>query len=218
MSGEKQHDEQNAGESVGASSEPALNDDSRPAATDVEQDTSIGKRPFCRGTGYTYQVVGFFLAFSTCCVWPAAYWWQDAADVRAVTAETVEAVSSTENVLTTIGVALSFLGGMGLIVVGLGLQQDRFRTGRWALFVTTVPMVYQWTYFVLSIMQFPTVGRVVVGGTLALMWTAMFVLAGVSADELRKDPPTPSELGWTSIDEDDLQKVLSLRSRDRTNR
>lgn len=186
-------------------------------ATEASNETD-NKRPFCRGAGSVFQSVGFFLAFSTCCVWPAAYWWQDEAELRRVDAAEIEAVTNIENVLTSIGVALTFLAGMGLIAVGLGLQQDRFRTGRWALLVTSVPMLFQWYYFAMSILDSPTTARIVVGGTLALLWTVLFVLAGVSADELKKQPPTMSELGWTSIDEDDLQKVLSLRSRDRTNR
>jgi hypothetical protein len=113
-------------------------------------------------------------------------------------------------------VAVTFAGGMLLMVVGLGLQHDRMRTGRAALGVTATGALFFVSYLAACIWNFPEPLRIVFVSAMCLVWIAMFILAGVSADELKKRPPTPSELGWTSIDADDLKTISSHRTRDKT--
>lgn len=179
---------------------------------------NIVSRPFTRTTGFIFQSVGFILAMSTCCIWPASHWWQSY--ILGPNNETITnpmAAAAPSQVWAMVGVAGSFLGGMLLIVIGLGLQHDRMRTGRAAMLVTGVGALFFLAYLGACIWQFPEVLRIIVASLMAIVWIAAFVLAGVSADELRKHPPTPSELGWTSIDEDDLRTISSHRSRDKTN-
>lgn len=176
------------------------------------------KRPFTRATGYVFQTVGFLLTISTCCLWPAAYWWQGQIPVidKATVANPLAAAAASQ-VWGMCSVAISFLGGMLLLVVGMGLQHDRMRTGRAAMGVTGVGAIFYVAYLVAAIWKFPATFTIVVVSLFALLWLVMFVLAFASADELRKNPPTPSERGWTSIDEDDLRTISSHRSRDKTN-
>ncbi|MCB9858347.1 MAG: hypothetical protein H6818_21905 [Phycisphaerales bacterium] len=199
-------------------------DASRPQSGSAIDDAPIEpiKRPFTRATGFVYQSVGFMLTISTCCVWPAAYWWQGALSTES-TWVVQGVVFSGETPIATaelwgmLGIVASFCGGMLLLVIGLGLQHDRMRTGRAALAVTGLVAAFFLAYLGMCIWSFPAAMRIVIVATMAVIWIVLFLLAGVSADELRKHPPTPSERGWTSIDEDDLRTISSHRSRDRKN-
>ncbi|HPF40455.1 MAG TPA: hypothetical protein P5081_08130 [Phycisphaerae bacterium] len=185
--------------------------------TDVSSSEPI-KRPFTRATGFIFQSVGFILTMSTCCVWPASHWWQSYqpdTDIRAM--ERPLESARPEQVWAMTSVAGAFLGGMLLLVIGLGLQHDRMRTGRAAMAVTGVAAAYFLVYLGMCVWRFPEPFRIVIAAAMGLIWVVMFTLAGVSADELRRNPPTPSERGWTSIDEDDLRTIASHRRRDRTN-
>lgn len=190
-----------------------------PPGSDGQDDAAPTKpitRPFTRTTGFVFQSVGFVLTMSTCCIWPAAHWWQGyQLNPSSQTLEDPMAAAPAAQVWAMGGVAGSFVGGMLLLVIGLGLQHDRMRTGRAAMGLTGVSAVYFLVYLCVCIWRFPDPFRIVIAGMLAGLWIVLFVLAGVSADELRKNPPTPSERGWTSIDEDDLRTISSHRSRDR---
>lgn len=177
--------------------------------------TTPAVRPFCRTTGYLFQTVGAVLALGTCCLWPAAHWWQGYLQPAPGKIPDPMIDASAAQQWAMFGISVSFLGGLGLIVTGLGLQHDRLRTGRWPMWLTGAGALFHWTYLGFCVSDFATPWRVTLLAVLGLVWTALFVLSGVSADELRRHPPTPSERGWTSIDADDLQALTSLRQRDK---
>lgn len=198
--------------------------DSTPEILDyADSPPEIIKRPFTRATGFVFQSVGFLLTISTCCIWPAAYWWQSSQPFAGMLPPWQGAATGTTPTWAMpeywgmLGTVASFLGGMLLLVVGLGLQHDRMRTGRTAMAVTAIPALFFIVYLGMCLWRFPAPTRIFIVAAMAVLWIVLFVLAGVSADELRKIPPTPSERGWTSIDEDDLRTISSHRSRDRTN-
>jgi len=186
-------------------------------ATDDETVEPI-KRPVCRGTGFLFQSVGALFALATCCLWPAAHWWQNYS-TTATGGISIDPLrdSTVAQRFAMGGVAISFLGGMLLVALGLGLQHDRLRTGRWPMVVTAAGAAYFWVYFGFCVAEFPAAFSIALLAALSIVWTVLFVLAGVSAEELRRIPPTPSERGWTSIDADDLKKLTSPRQRDKTN-
>jgi hypothetical protein len=157
-------------------------------------------------------------ALTTCCLWPAAHWWQDysKSESGAVLVDPLRDSTMAQR-WAMVGVAVSFLGGLLLVVLGLGLQHDRLRTGRWPMLLTAFAAVFYWAYFGSCVASFPTAWTIGLTAALSIIWTGLFILSGVSADELKRHPPTPSERGWTSIDADDLQKLTSPRRRDKTN-
>ena len=108
-------------------------------------------------------------------------------------------------------VCMSFAGGMGLIALGVGLQHDLSRTGRAAKWITGLIAAFFWAYLGFAVFSFPGAGRIVAAGVMAVGWSALYLLAGASAEQLRKSPPIRRDSSWTRRDEDDLRKTSSPR-------
>jgi hypothetical protein len=100
--------------------------------------------------------------------------------------------------------------------MGLGLQQDRIRRGTLPMVMCGIVAIFFWIYLGVAIVQFPAVGRIIIVAVMAIVWTACFLLAGATREQLTKAPPMPIERAWTSRDEDELRKRTSPRSPDRT--
>lgn len=176
-------------------------------------------RAFAHATGFVYQSIGFILALMMCCWWPANCW-QDRLPVTQPADVSPEALRNAPapDLWATAAVVSTFVGGLLLIGVGFGLQHDRLRTGRVPMILTAGIGLLFWVYLGYSVFSAPTFGRIALGALGALGWTVMFLLAGVSNEQLRASPPTRSEQSWTSRDEDEFRKSLSPGSRDKTNR
>lgn len=175
-------------------------------------------RAFCQTTGLVFQVVGFALAMGSCCWWsfgdsltggPELIQVQEGRSVNVLDRTPVAAKT-----WGMIAVCASFAGGLGLTALGLALQHDLARTGRPASWVTGLLAAYFWSYIVVAVTTFPSIARLLVGGAMAMIWTAMFLLAGASGQTLRKSPPPKRDSKWTSRDEDDLRRTSSLPPRD----
>lgn len=179
-------------------------------------------RAFVHATGYIYQSFGFVLTMVMCCWWPANCW-QDPVHPAVSTATSAAAYdppnplrdAAPEALWAMASVALAFIGGLCLLVVGFGLQQDRLRSGRSAMVLTGLLAAFYWSYLGFAIVQFPSTGRIIVSALFAAAWTVCFLLAGASSEQLRAHPPTRSEQSWTSRDEDAFRKSLSPGSRDK---
>lgn len=154
-----------------------------------------------------------------CCWWPANCW-QDRLPVTQLADVSPEALRNAPapDLWATAVVVSTFVGGLLLIGVGFGMQHDRLRTGRLPMILTAAMGLVFWVYLGFSIFIAPAFGRIALGALGALGWTVMFLLAGVSNEQMRANPPTQSEQSWTSRDEDEFRKSLSPDSRDRTNR
>lgn len=177
-------------------------------------------RSFCRATGLIFQTLGIVLALGTCCWLP----FTSCSDEGSRSINVAQVVSETlwdaplDRIWATLAVALSFVSGLALVTVGLGLQHERRSAARVAMALTALAGLFYWCYLGFAIFLFPAVGRIVIVFVMALLWTGCFLLAGASAGELKRHPPpTESESAWSSRDEDDLRKAISPHSRDRRN-
>lgn len=177
-------------------------------------------RAFCHATGFIYQSFGFLMALSTCC------WWS----FTGLTQETLRPTDPARQVVDVAkdatqqqgwamaAVCVLFAGGLWLVALGMGLQYDRWRSGRAAKWSTGLIALYFLAYLGMSVFAWKaSAAGIIVHAVLAVVWIVIFILAGVSAEELRRNPPTPRLSKWTPRDEDDLRKALSPRSPDKTN-
>ncbi len=187
-----------------------------------ETESPPSPRAFSHATGYIFQSIGFLLAIGSCCWWSISGWVQDEIPTRVegqLVVPNINTEAASDQIWAMIAVPFSFVSALGLLVIGLGLHQDRLKTGRGPLLLTAIAALYFWTYLGFAIVQFPATGRITLVAIMALIWTACALLAGVSAEELKRVPPLKrSETAWTSRDEDDLRNALSPRSPDRTSR
>lgn len=193
-----------------------------PEAPKAEKDDAPAPpspRAFANATGYIFQSAGVLFTITMCCWWPANCW-QDqlpVTDLDSVSQKSLYAAPQ-EQLWAMAAVTSNFVGGLLLIGLGFGLQQDRLRTAKLPMMLTGAVGLLFWSYLGFAIFSFPSVGRIVVGALGALAWTVLFLLAGVSNEQLKAHPPTRSEQSWTSRDEDDFRKSLSPGSPDKKNR
>ncbi len=177
-------------------------------------------RPFSQATGFVYQAVGFLMAMSTCCWWSFAGLTQEEVRPTEPGRQIVDIAQDAAPPLrwAMAAVCLLFAGGLGLVALGMGLQSDRLQSGRAPKWTTGAAALFFLSYLGMSIFAWtPSGARISTVAILAAVWIVLFLLAGVSAEELRKYPPTPRSNSWTARDEDDLRKALSPRPRDKTN-
>ena len=184
------------------------------------QPSSPHPRAFCQATGLIYQIVGFILAFSTCCWWSFTGLYQD--EVRAPKGNESAMVELSrdmkpEQKWALAAICVSLIGGLGLTAVGIGLQHDRIARGIWVMGPTGAATLFYAAYTAAAWWQFPGRGRILVGGTLTFVWLIMFLMGGTSAEQLRRSPPVTTPETLTSRDVDDLRRAVSPRRQDKMN-
>lgn len=178
-------------------------------------------RAFCHGTGFVYQGIGMLLALGACC------WWSFSGRIHDETTSPIaEQVTTQPSFVKSPahwamgGVTLSFIGGLAIAVLGIGMQNDRPASVIWARRTTLTLAIFFWCYMAVAILVLPgQFARVVTPGAMAILWTILALLAGVSAEQMKLNPPDPRSLQstWTVHDEDELRTRSSPRSRDRKN-
>ncbi len=150
-------------------------------------------RAFVVGTGFVCQSVGLVFAFGVCCFWslttyfvpPEAgsheHWMDNLTGDRLAAA------------LVSIGVAVSLVGGLGLIGAGVGLQGEQSNSGRVAMAVTGVVGLTYWVLCALFVFKTDSWSGCVISAVFAATTTALFGLATHSATVLRRFPPPPDQ-------------------------
>ncbi len=166
-------------------------------------------RAFCHATGVVFQFVGVFLILTICCGWGFA---GSVAGARAPAV--VDDPGASWNWASG-AVWITVAGGLGALAAGIGLHHERRRSGLLGMVTAGASTAYFGCYLVYGILN-PAAGRLVAAGVMLLVWVVLFLLAGHSAEILKRHP-RPPDRPWTPRDEDDLRKRASPRRPDRTN-
>ena len=95
--------------------------------------------------------------------------------------------------LTAANIITSSLAGLGLMVFGLGLHQERRGSGTGALITTGMLALCWWATAIAAIAVAPSVLRIALSVLLAAGATLLFLLAGAARRELKLHPPPPDE-------------------------
>jgi hypothetical protein len=85
------------------------------------------------------------------------------------------------------------VAGLALAVFGLGLQQERRRSGIGAVITTGLLMVGWWATTVAVVLMSPSIVRIGVHILLAVGATFLFLMAITAERVLRLHPPPPDE-------------------------
>ncbi|MEK6643980.1 MAG: hypothetical protein AABZ08_08725 [Planctomycetota bacterium] len=174
-------------------------------------------RAFCQATGFVYQSVGFLLTLGTCCWWSMVG--RVGSDMRSMQSNgliTSLPDATAEQLWGMAAVCITFVGGLLLVAVGIALQHDMSASGRFAKWSCGSIAAFFGVYAVLCVGYFPGWGRTPTVVVMTVIWTVLFLLAGASVEELRRNPPPKRDSSWTPRDEDDLRKAASPRRRDET--
>ena len=176
-------------------------------------------RAFCEATGLIYQTVGFVLAIGTCCWWSFTGLAQNEVRPANKTEQVVVLARdmAPEQKWALAAICVSLAGGLGLAALGIGLQHHRIARPIWVMGPTLTVTLYYLAYTVMSMWQFPTRARIIVGFAMTIIWGIMFLLGGVSAEQLRRFPPVTTPETLTSRDVDDLRRAVSPRQQDKMN-
>ena len=146
-------------------------------------------RAFVTATGFIFQAAGLVLAFGGCCMWSFAGKLQTQTDQPIEQWADYWQPSNLPASVAMIDVAFTFISGLGLMAVGVGLQGERPGSGRWAL-VLTAGLFLIWA---LSLATFLLTSAGWTSVLVALLFVAgsfvLFLLAGYSQTILRLHPP-----------------------------
>lgn len=152
-------------------------------------------RGFARGVGAVLQFFGVVLTFGSCC------WWSFAG----LTQERIGSSSALMTVADVVGeagatrlwgmgaVVVSFVGGLALAALGLGIQAEKRRATRAAAIVAWIGAAFWLARLIWVIVTAPGFGRIVAAALMAIAWGLCGVLALVAGDELRRNPPPPDQ-------------------------
>lgn len=166
-----------------------------------EASTPPSPRAFAQASGLVLQVIGVILALGTCC------WWSFAG----LTDERIRPTSQPDSLRDIVrasdgsrlwsmsAVCVSFVGGLALAALGLGLQAEKRRSGAAASAVAGMGALFWFAYFGYALTYGAGIGSLVWSLLMLVAWGLCAVLAVISADELRRNPP-PADLGKAPAD------------------
>lgn len=180
--------------SAGAERARSCDPDERP----IEDEAERKARSFVRGTGAVFQVVGIFLLFGACCVWPvtggASGGAPSPADApRETAAEPSEFGRSSVGrpALPLVLLAVTLVGGFACAACGVGLQAERLGAGRIAALVAGLQALGLFAVAIAEVAGQGASVRALLAGGLAVLSAFLFLVAFESGRLLRRFPPPP---------------------------
>ncbi len=167
-----------------------MSTDDQPVQSNVSQDDSANPRNFAMGTGVVFQSVGCILLFGGCCLWSISG--------HLVTPDATPPdtwlgyfSSRTSAVAWTMGVTTSFVGGLGLAAIGVGLQGERASSGKLSVIATAILTIMFAIVACLLGIEESRWGAAIVPMVLAVGMFVLFLLSLRSSHILRRFPPPP---------------------------
>ena len=159
----------------------------------VKPDPTPSPRAFAIGTGVAFQAVGAVLVFAACVAWGISAWTAPKASTPLSNGTEFFRGEHLPSALMTVALLTTFVGGGGLLAVGVGLQGERPSSGRAAMLASGAMAA---CYFIIAVSYVVALGRIfsaLIVFALGLLAAVLFMLAGHSASILRQFPP-PADL------------------------
>jgi hypothetical protein len=158
-------------------------------STDLKTESVASPRAFAMGSGLVFQTVGGLLVFAACLIWGISAWTIPKASTPLANWIDFFRGENLPSALMTIALLTSFVGGLALLAVGLGLQGERPSSGRAAMITSTLMAA---CYLVVAIAYAFALGRIfsaLIVFALTVLAFLLFMLAGHSSAILRRFPP-----------------------------
>ena len=184
---------------------PSNNGDDR---KEPDADSSPAPRASVIAIGYLFQSIGLVLLLGAFCFWPFSSRFVTPAEAPPQRWTEYLLGDRAAAALFTIGLATTFIGGIGLVAVGVGLQGERRSSGRAAMAVTAAMAASYWVSGGLLIVKTGSWLHALTATAFATLATLLLVSAAHCAAVLRRFPP-PSDQNVVS---DEFVDALGRRS------
>lgn len=173
-------------------------------------------RAFCQATGYIFLCVGGLLLVSSCCWGLIDVFVEQPIKPKDPQREVVKVLVDSESyqLWSMAALCVTIVAGLAATAVGISMQHERPKSARLGMVLSGALTLFFASYLFYSVIN-PALGRIAVAGVMALTWAMLFLLAGHSAEQLKRFPPS-AEAPWTARDEDDLRRAEAPRPPDRT--
>ena len=164
-------------------------------------------RAFCQASGVIYICVGGILLAGSCCWGSIELVFERPIEPKDPDRAVVAVLDDSEphQLWSMAAMCVTIVAGLAASAVGIAMQHERPKSGRTAMGLSGATGSFFAAYLVFSVLN-PAVGRLAVAGVMTLVWITLFLLAGHSAEQLKRFPPS-ADKPWTRRDEDDLQKT-----------
>lgn len=159
------------------------------------------------------QIAGLVLMLGGCCLAPVVGYFEGEIDTVPRTVSEWLSHSPPGQVLTAINIVVNAVAGLGLLVFGLGLHQERRGSGVGAMIVSGLLAASWWATGIAACLVAPSILRILVNLLLAVAGTLLFLLAGAAHRELTLHPPPPDE----PVTEEFLKQLDRRRHRSELN-
>lgn len=190
-----------------------MNNQRPPNPTTPHESVPASPRAFASASGLVFQTVGAVFLLGSCGFWSLSG--RIAPEARADVETWTDLLTHEHAEVAAMGLGLltTFLGGIALATVGLGLTGQTRRSGTLAMIVSlAMTCVYAGIAGTLVFTANLTPSALV-SGAFALMCLMLFLLAGHSASLLRRFPPPPDQNKATKafLEEHDRQRAERRR-------
>ena len=146
-------------------------------------------RAFVTACGYVFQVLGGLLVFAACGGWLASGLTAPAATIPAARWTDYLTGPNLTAALLTLGFFTGFVGGLGLMAAGLGMQGEKKGSAMTGMMVSGAMSL---AYLVLAFLLLANAQRYVFGAAvviLSLLCGGAAILAAISHSTLKRFPP-----------------------------
>jgi len=182
--------------------------------TDGAAETTASPRAFAIRTGGLCQTVGLTFLFGACCLWslsgrlvvqanqPAEHW------IDYLTGDRLPAA------VLTLDVAVTLVGGLGLLAAGIGLYGEKRGSGTVAAVTAGAMSAVYWASCLAFALRTGSWASSLTAAAFGVVSTLLFLLSLHSAAILRKFPPSPDQ----NVVTDEFLERYQRERRERRNR
>lgn len=177
--------------------------------------TEPSPRAFAALVGKAYIALGAMLSLGSCCFWSFSGSLIDKTPVRMNHLADLFTPEHLPTGLALLVFLTAFVGGMGILAAGVGLNGELRRSGYLAMFASGWPTVAWIVCGVVLYRASAPVGLILLSAALAVFGIILFVLALLAAGVLAAYPPPQDQ---SVVRDDVLEQMKTRRRRERDDR
>ncbi len=161
----------------------------RAASDGSQREAATSPRAFAIGTGYLFQSVGIIFLLGGCCSWALIGYLVEQATVPSAHWTGYFLTERMPAAVLTVCLAVTVIGGVGLVGVGIGLQGEQRGSGRAAVMLCCCMALVYWGATTLLAIGTDSWSYTLTAAAFGVVSILLLLLASRSASVLRRFPP-----------------------------